>query len=141
MEKWWTENEVISRFQGAGKKGTSCVHTAMMMEETVSTALETNRSVFVSYFDVSKAFDTVWTNGLFHKLHEMGVRGRKKLLRLLYRAYQEFRCCIRVEGEVSDWYTMQCGIHQGGFLSLTKYTAFINELLVLLEQSKLCCEI
>ena len=139
MEKWWTENEVISRFQGAGKKGSSCVHTAMMMEETVSTALETNRSVLVSYFDVSKAFDTVWTNGLFHKLHEMGVRGR--MWRLLYRAYQDFRCCVRVEGEVSDWYTMQCGIHQGGFLSLTKYTAFINELLVLLEQSKLCCEI
>ena len=139
MEEWWVNEQVISKFQGAGKKGISCIHTAMAMEETVSVALETNRSVFVSYFDVSKAFDTVWTNGLFQKLHEMGVRGR--IWRLLYRAYQDFRCCVWVEGERSDWYTMHCGIHQGGFLSLTKYTAFINELLLLIDQSKLCCEI
>ena len=36
---------------------------------------------------------------------------------------------------------MQCGIHQGGFLSLTKYVAFINELIVQLEESTLCCMI
>ena len=34
-----------------------------------------------------------------------------------------------------------CGIHQGGFLSLTKYVAFIDALLNTLEQSKLCCTI
>ena len=137
LEHWWTTNEVISRFQGAGKKGISCVHTAVLLQETVASALETNRNVFVSYFDVSKAFDTVWTDGLFQKLHDMGVRGR--MWRLLYRAYQDFRCCVRVEGEMSDWYTMHCGIHQGGYLSLTKYIAFINDLLAQLEQSQLCC--
>ena len=36
---------------------------------------------------------------------------------------------------------MLCGIHQGGFLSLIKYTAFINSLLVVLKESKLCCSI
>ena len=36
---------------------------------------------------------------------------------------------------------MQCGIHQGSFLSLTKYVAFINELIVQLEESTLCCMI
>ena len=76
-------------------------------------------------------------NGLFQKLHDMGVRGR--IWRLLYRGYQDFRCCVRVEGEMSDWYTMSCGIHQGGYLSLTKYIAFINDLLVQLEQSQVCC--
>ena len=36
---------------------------------------------------------------------------------------------------------MGCGIHQGGFLSLSKYIAFVNELLINLEESKLCCSI
>ena len=39
------------------------------------------------------------------------------------------------------WYPMECGIHQGGFLSMIKYTAFINSLLSELEQSRLCCSI
>ena len=34
---------------------------------------------------------------------------------------------------------MSCGIHQGGVLSLVKYLIFIDELLVDLEKSKLCC--
>ena len=31
------------------------------------------------------------------------------------------------------------GIHQGGFLSLIKYTAFVNALIVSLQESGLCC--
>ena len=44
-------------------------------------------------------------------------------------------------GSFSDWYPMSCGIHQGGVLSLIKYIVFIDELLVSLEKSKLCCTI
>ena len=139
MEKWWEDNVVISRLQGAGRKGQSCLHSALLLQETVSDALETNRNVFVSYFDESKAYDTVWTNGLFYKLHTMGIRG--KMRRLMYRAYQGFMCKVRIEGKTSGWYPMMCGIHQGGFLSLTKYIAFINELIVQLEESTLCCGI
>ena len=102
-------------------------------------ALETNRNVFVTYFDVSKAFDTVWTNGLFFKLHEMCIKGC--MWRLLYRAYNDFLCRIRIEGCQSDWYPMSCGIHQGGFLSLLKYTAFVNSLILSLQNSGLCCSV
>ena len=40
--------------------------------------------------------------------------------------------------KVSEWYNMGCGIHQGGFSSLIKYTAFVNSLLVQIEDSNLC---
>ena len=42
---------------------------------------------------------------------------------------------------MSDWYTLHCRIHQGGYLCLIKYIAFINSLLVDLENSGLCCKI
>ena len=139
VEGWWNTSGMISDLQGACKKGQSCVHIAMLLQETVSRALESNRNVFVSYFDVSKAFDTVWTNGLFYKLFEMGITG--KTWRILYKGYIDFKCRVRVDDKLSDWYVMQCGIHQGGFLSLMKYTAFIDSLLRNLEQSNLCCRI
>ena len=139
VEGWWNSSRVISSLQGACKKGQSCVHIAMLLQETVSRALEKNRNVFVSYFDVSKAFDTVWTNGLFYKLYKMGISG--KTWRILYKGYNDFRCKVRVDNKLSDWYVMQCGIHQGGFLSLMKYTAFIDSLLIELEMSQLCCTV
>ena len=139
LEPWWKEHGIISQTQGACRKGQSCVHTSLILQETISKVLETNNKVFVSYFDVSKAFDTVWINGLFFKLYELGVRG--KLWRLMYRTYKKRICRVRVAGNYSDWFPMHCGIHQVFFLSLTKYITFINALLVDLEASELCCTI
>ena len=139
IKGWWYKSGVVSEQQGACRSGQSCVHSGLLLQETVSRALETNRNVFVSYYDVSKAFDTVWTDGLFWQLYQKGLTGR--LWRLLYSAYVDFKCRVRIGDEVSDWYTMLCGIHQGGYLSLMKYTAFINPLLEELVHSGLCCSI
>ena len=127
---------MISDLQGAGRKKQSCVHTALVLQESIANALEKNDKVFVTFLDVSKAYDTVWTDGLFFQLHEMGITG--KLWRLMYRAYIGFKSKVRIEDKTSEWFPMQCGIHQFVFLSLTKYVAFINSLLDTLENSKLC---
>ena len=126
---------MISPLQGACRKGKSCLHTALTLQETVSVGLGTNKKVLVTYLDVSKAFDGVWIDGLFYQLREKGVVG--KAWRLLYSTYQHFQCKTRIAGTYSDWYTMECGIHQGGFLSLLKYVAFIDPLLRNLETSNL----
>ena len=139
LEKWWVSSGVISQLQGACKKGQSCVHSCMILQETVSAALDSHRYIFVSYYYVSKAFDTVWTDGLFWKLHQKGIRG--KIWRLMYRSYMDFNCCVGIGNECSDWYPMLCGIHQGGFLSLLKYSVFIDGLIRELEDSNLCCTI
>ena len=93
----------------------------------------------VLFLDVSKAFDSAWTENLFFQLHELGVTVRT--CRLMYRTYIDFKCKVRVYNKTSEWYPMMCGIHQGGFLSLIKYVIFINSLLKDLELSKLCCTI
>ena len=93
----------------------------------------------MAYYDVSKAFDSVWTDGLFFQLHKIGITG--SLWRLLYKGYINFQCRVRIGSETSEPYTMECGIHQGGYLSLVKYTAYINSLITNLESSGLCCAI
>ena len=139
IEKWWTDSGAVSMLQGACRKKQSCVHTAYLLQETVSSALENNGNVFVAFFDVSKAFDTVWVDGLFYKLNEIGIVGR--VWRILYRTYQDFLCRVRVKGKFSEWYPMRSGIHQGGFLSLIKYTVFIDAMITELEMSGLCCTV
>ena len=139
IKDWWVGQKVISELQGAGKKKQSCVHTALLLQESIASALEQHSRVYVTFLDVSKAYDTVWTDGLFFQLHQMGLKG--KIWRLMYRAYVNFESKVRIGDKTSDWFPMRCGIHQGGFLSLTKYVAFINELLNVLEKSKLCCTI
>ena len=139
IKHWWYENQIISSLQGAARPGISCLHTALLLQETVAANLEHHKKLFVSYYDVSKAFDGVWVKGLFYQLRQLGLKG--KIWRLLYLTYQNFKCRVRIQGRMSGWYVMGCGIHQGGYLSLVKYVAFINSLIVELSQSKLCCAI
>ena len=119
-----------------------CMQERAFMPERIfftAVAREENDTVFVAFFDIAKAFDSCWIEGLFFQLWEIGVRG--KTWRLLYRCYLDFLCVARVQGHVSGWYQLKCGIHQGGYMSLIKYTAFINSLIVLLKNSGLCCRI
>ena len=137
LKGWWFDEQVISPLQGACRPGMSCLHTALCLQETIAVGLDSNKKVFVAYFDVSKAFDGVWIDGLFFQMRRMGIEGR--VWRLLYRSYQNFWCKVRINGQYSDWYKMDCGIHQGGYLSLLKYTAFIDPLLREIENSGVGC--
>ena len=117
----------------------SCIHTALTLQETISKERERNDKVFVAYFDVSKAFDSVWVDGLFFQMHKIGIQD--SLWRILYKMYINFSCCVRIGSLNSTWYDMECGIHQGGFLSLMKYTVFIDSLLRDLTTNGMCCTI
>ena len=109
----WNSQKVISDLQGAEKKKQSCVHTALVLQESIANALEKHDKVFVTFLDVSKAYNTVWMDGLFFLLNKLGITG--KLWRLMYRAYIGFKSNVRIGDKTSDWFPILCGIHQGGF--------------------------
>ena len=77
----------------------------------------------------------MWSFG--YQLHKLGISG--KMWRILYKTYLDFKCCVRIGSQTSEWFNMERGIHQGGFLSLFKYIAFINELITNLKESNTCC--
>ena len=45
VKNWWHANDIISPWQGACKKGFSCLHSAMILQESVSVGLGTNKKV------------------------------------------------------------------------------------------------
>ena len=136
LEPWWKENEVISRFQGASRKGQLCVHTSLLLQETIYRApwIQEIRSLYL----ILMCPRHLILSGSMASFINYEIRIRGKLQRIVYCTYLDFQCRVRVASSLSDWFPMSCGIHQGGFLSLTRYTAFINSLLVDLESSKLC---
>ena len=99
-----------SVLQGACRNGSSCLHSAMILQESINaTGLGANKKVFVAYFDAAKAFDSVWTDGLFFQLHNAGLVG--KTWQLLYKSYEKIymqsMTCWALLRLVSDevWHT------------------------------------
>ena len=76
MKDCWEGEQVISPLQGACRPGKLCVHSSLILQESIAVGLGTKKKVLVTYLDVSKAFDGVWIDGLFFQLRKMGIRGR-----------------------------------------------------------------
>ena len=77
--------------------------------------------------DASKAFDTVWRDGMLDRLWDIGVRG--KLWRIIRNLYQGSRSRVVVNGHRSDFFPIDQGVAQGDPLSPTLYAIFENALL------------
>ena len=72
-------------------------------------------------------FDSVNRDLLWHKLrHFYGIEG--KFLAILQGMYKEVLSCVRVNRELSDWFTVESGVKQGCILSPMLFGLFINDL-------------
>ena len=94
IKGWWEDNAFVSRLQGACRSGVLCVHTAMTLQETIGHTSENNDKIYVLYLDVAKAFESIWINGLFYQLLNIGLKG--KTLPLLFKSYTDFKFCVRI---------------------------------------------
>jgi hypothetical protein len=55
--------------------------------------------------DMRKAFDTVEHNLLWYKLQRIGVRG--KFLTAIQSLYNEVKCTVRVNNDLTPWFNME----------------------------------
>jgi len=46
----------------------------MIFQEAIQHIREKGKKAYVALLDVRKAFDSVWHDGLLHKLFQMGIR-------------------------------------------------------------------
>ena len=82
------------------------------VEERLNHGIDT----FVCFVDLRKAFDSVNRDLLWHKLrHFYGIEG--KFLAILQGMYEEVLSCVRVNRELSDWFTVEIWVKQGCILS------------------------
>ena len=106
-----------------------------MFQETVQHLRDQKKKAYVALLDVQKAFDTVWHNGLFHKLYSYGIKDHA--WQILRKWYQSTTSTVLWDGEQSHPFNIKQGVKQGAVLSPLLYSLFVNDLLVELEHSGL----
>ena len=78
------------------------------------------------FFDLSKAFDRVWHEGLLYKLHCYGVHGQALTWITAYLTGRRQR--VQVDGEVSEWLQIPAGVPQGSVLGPLLFLAYTIDL-------------
>ena len=80
--------------------------------------------LYACYIDFRKAFDTVWHQGLFHKLQEANIKGN--FLNTLKDMYKKTECAVKFGNKLTQFFKCKKGVRQGDPLSPLLFNIFIN---------------
>ncbi len=106
-------------YQFAYQENKSCVQSSFVLQEIIHANVERGSKVFCCFLDSTKAFDSVWLDGLFFKLFNIGMKG--KSWRVLRKWYQNMQSCVSLNEKYSPMFQVKQGERQGGVLSLSLF--------------------
>ena len=121
--------------QTAYRKGVSCAEAIFSTMEVLSVYSQRCEKVYMCFYDLQKAFDSVQYSVLLKRLYEAGVDG--KTWRLLRSWYQSPKSMVRVDGSLSSMFTLERGVLQGSVLSPVLFLLIMDPLLKSLQSKGL----
>ena len=141
----WEEQVVYARLEweiwrakGIGKtqhaycRHRSAPHLIARKVQAIHDAWEKNEELLFVGVDIARAFDTVWWEGVLHRLHTLGIRGA--LLKWIRVYLSERHNSVRA-GDVESpaEFLWELGVPQGGVLAPLLFAIYIDPLLAVGE--------
>ena len=127
----------FSELQFAYQSSTSTTVCSWCVTTVIDHFNRNGSPVFSAAMDMSKAFDMVEWVALFERLLERNVHGI--LLRLMLHIYENQSCSVKWAGEWSSSFTVSNGVRQGAVSSAILFAIYIDDLLIILKNSRLGC--
>ena len=134
---WFLEkNNLLSPYQSGFRKHRSTMDAISQLTSHVEKAFQSKKHTIAVFFDLEKAYDTVWRAEILHSLYEMGLRGN--LPYFIQNFLTERKFWVRVGPSQSDLTEQVEGIPQGSVLSVTCFAIAINDIAQALSREVHC---
>ena len=110
------DNNIVDSFQSAYRAGHSC--------ETALLRVYNDIGSFLVLLDLSAAFDTIDHDNLFYILEKyVGIGG--SALRLIRSYFNDRTQRVQIDGIISDFASLLCGVPQGSVLGPMKFCLYL----------------
>jgi len=135
---WWLEqNDLLSEWQGGFRNGRSTTEQYLRLSKFISDGFQSTvkgRTV-ATYFDFSKAYDTVWRTYLLRKMLRLGIPRRYVQWTSAWLTHRIAR--VQLNGAYGTARTCKEGLPQGSVISPLLFVIYINDLIGGFDKSTL----
>lgn len=140
-------NSLIINQQFGFVKGHSTVHQVLRITEKAAINFNKNISTGLVLLDLEKAFDSVWHDGLIHRLLE--YKYPIYLIKLIQSYLKKRRAFVELRGAASNDFVLKAGVPQGSILSPHLFNIFVNpiptpsncEIAMYADDTAIMCEV
>lgn len=123
---WLDCNNIINDEQNGFRKERSTIDHIGTLISIIENRKLNKLPTFTAFIDFKKAYDTVNRKLLFNKLGNLGISSH--FLNVLKSLYAQVECCVKLNGHMTDWFSVTSGLKQGCVLSPILFNIFINDL-------------
>jgi len=129
---WILESKnILNNVQCGFRKNRSTTDHLIRLESYIRKEMLKNHHVVAVFFDLEKAYDTVWKHGILTDLYRMGLRGH--LPHFIKNFLHDRSFNVKTYNALSDTYQQETGVPQGSILSVTLFALRINEITQILS--------
>ena len=124
---------LFSDFQYAFRSSRSTTVLLTVVSDRIARSFNRSGATRAVALDISKAFDSVWHDGLLHKLKSYGISGQ--IFSLISSFLSNRRLRVVLDGKSSQEYPVNAGVPQGSILGPTLFLSVIllSMLMILLS--------
>jgi len=130
----YIENGILNDEQSAYRKMRNCIDNAYILTTVIRHRKRRKMDTYVCYVDYARAFDTINHTLLFKKILDIDIKGQ--LYRVIKGIYSSMTAAVSVNGYITTWFAMECGIRQGDTLAPTIFNIYINDLVDKIKELK-----
>ena len=110
------------------------MNCALLLEEFCRDSLDQNKPVYVSFLDAKSSFDVVNKEILMRKAYFSNLEPAPWVL--IDGIHTDSHSSIKWGAKISDQFEIHQGVKQGGLLSADLYKLYVDDLLLILEGSR-----
>ena len=116
------------------RQNRSCIDQIYSLRCIIHQCIEFNIPLYINFVDFKAAFDSIDRQFIWRSLQHYGLPN--KYIRIMKAFFSHTISAVRVNGELTDWFTVNSGTGQGDIQGPPVFNFSLNFSAYLMEQQK-----